>query len=66
MKLGHTIVPLIFDFFDLNQVGDLVDHPTDGRRIVMNHSLLVPLQSQGVQGGPLLLGPVDAAPDLGN
>ena len=66
MQLGHSIVSLLCDFRDLNHMGDLVDHPTDGRRIVMDHRLLVPLQSQCIQRTPLALGPVDAAPDLGD
>ena len=64
MQLGHSIVSLLCDFRDLNHMGDLVDHPSDGRRIVMDHRLLVPFDAQGFQGSPVLLLATDSAANL--
>ena len=64
MQLGHSIYSLLCDFRDLDHMGDLVDHPTDGRRIVMDHRLLVPFYAQGFQGSPVLLLATDPTANL--
>ena len=64
MQLSHAMTSLLCDFCDLNHMGDLIDHPTDGRRIIVNHRLLMPFDAQSFQGSPVLLQATNPAPDL--
>ena len=64
MQLGHSIISLLCDFRDLHHVGDPVDHPPDGRRIVMDHRLLMALDAQRFQGSPVFRGATDSTANL--
>ena len=64
MQLGHSITSLLCDFSDLYHMGDLIDHPTNGRGIVVYHRLLMPFDAESFQGSPVLLLASDTAPDL--
>jgi len=55
---------LLFYVCDLDHVGDLIDHPANGRRIVVDHRLLMPLDAKGFQRPPVFLQATDPTTDL--
>jgi hypothetical protein len=59
MQLCH-----LFDLFDFDHKGDLVDHPLNSRSEFMHYALLMPLDPQGLNRATMADLPTNVAASL--